>query len=135
MPAFAWDSRKSKRVRFEAPAYFRLNRSSKKELRLNSKNMLGKMIDLSVDGCSFESALFLPVGVRINIFFDKSQLLPAGQKKDGLRFCRITGVVRNSRPLANRKFRMGIQMDRLFSGDQKLIHAFVERQKFEAGVA
>lgn len=127
MGNFAWNSRRIARILFESDVSFRLHRSSKKDIQLSKKTISSKLVDLSAGGCSLESAVFVPVGARLNIFLDRSQL--TGTKADKQRFSKIAGVIKNSRQLANHKYRLGVQFEKVSSEDRKLIDDFVARNE------
>ena len=125
MADFAWNSRKLIRVFFESQASFRLHRSSKKEIHIGAETVSAKLVDLSTGGCAMESAVFVPSGARLNIFLDRNLILPSAQKTRKRHFSKIVGVVRSSRQLSHRKYRLGIQFEKLSSEDRKLIDDFV----------
>ncbi len=127
MIGFAWNNRKAIRFFFQSQASVRLHRSSKKDIQLNTKTLSAKLLDLSAGGCSLESAALLPSGAKINIFFDRDLLLNTGRKSKKRHYSKIVGVVRNSSQLRNRKYRLGIQFEKISSEDKKFIHAFVGR--------
>ncbi len=127
MGNFAWNSRRIIRILFESDASFRLHRSSKKDIQLSKKTVSSKLVDLSAGGCSLESAVFVPAGAKLNIFLDRSQL--TGTKAGKKRFSKIVGVIKNSKQLANHKYRLGVQFEKISSEDRKLIDDFVERNE------
>ena len=135
MTDFAWDSRKSARVFFESKAFFRLNRRSKKEAQLQEKTIAAKPLDLSLHGVALECSAYVPVGTKLNIFWDKNTSFPPpkGSKR---RFSKIVGIVRNSSQIKGHKYRLevefmkhhyriGIQFEKLSTEDKKLIHDFI----------
>ena len=125
MADFAWNSRKLVRIFFESQASFRLHRSSKKEIHLNKETVPAKLVDLGAGGCSLESTVFVPMGARLYVFMDRNLLLTAGQKTRKRHFSKIVGIVRNSRQLANRKYRLGVQFEKISSEDRKVIDDFI----------
>ena len=127
MADFSWNSRKSFRVQFDTKAAFRLNRHSKKEVRLKEKTVNTHLLDLGAGGCALESPHFLPVGVKINIFFDRNMLLPAGAAAKKKNIVRAVGVIRTSRQSPNHQYRFGIQFERISAQDVQLIRDFVDR--------
>lgn len=129
MTDFVWNSRKMFRVLFESQAVFRLNRSSKKELSLKQKTVSSKLLDLSIGGCALESSHFLPVGVKLNIFLDRSLLSQSADKPKKKNMSRITGVVRTSRQLPSRKYRLGVQFEKVSAEDNRLIRAFIDKHE------
>lgn len=129
MADFIWNSRKMFRVLFETQAAFRLNRSSRKEIRLKEKTIAAKLLNLSAGGCALESPNFLPAGVRLNIFLDRDLLLAPKDRPKKRHFSRITGVVRTSRQMPNRKYRLGVQFEKVATTDVKLIRAVVDAQE------
>ena len=126
---FAWNSRRILRILFESDASFRLHRSSKKEIQLSKKTVSSKLVDLSAGGCALESAVFVPAGAKLNIFLDRRQLMSSGAKTKKRNFSKIVGVIRNSRQLANNKYRLGVQFEKLSSEDRKLIDEFVKNNE------
>ena len=129
MGEFSWNSRKMFRVMFEAQASFRLNRSSKKDIRLKDKTISGKLLDLSTGGCGLESPSFLPPGVHLNVFLNRSYLVPEGEKMRKAKYSKIVGIVRTSKQLPNRKYRLGIQFEKISSEDAKLIRSVIENSE------
>ena len=127
MADFAWNSRKLIRIFFESQASFRLHRSSKKEIHIGTETVSAKLVDLSAGGCAMESAVFVPPGARLNIFLDRNLIVPNSQKTKKRHFSKIVGVVRSSRQLPNRKYRLGIQFEKISSEDKKLINEFVSQ--------
>jgi c-di-GMP-binding flagellar brake protein YcgR len=125
MAEFAWNSRKLLRVLFEAQASFRLHRSSKKNIRLREKTVASKLVDLSVGGCGLESPSFLPVGVKLNVFINRALLTPG----KGKRYSKIVGIVKTCRQIPNRKYRLGVEFEKVSSEDAKLIRSLVENQE------
>lgn len=125
MAEFSWNSRKLLRVLFEAQAAFRLNRSSKKDIRLRDKTVTAKLVDLSVGGCGLESPSFLPVGVKLNVFINRGLLTT----DKGKRHSKIVGVIKTCRQMPNRKYRLGVQFEKVSSEDVKLIRGLVENQE------
>ncbi len=126
MAEFGWNSRKTNRILFESQAAFRLSRTSKKEVRLNTETVVAKLVDISLGGCALESGSFVPVGAKLYVFLDRNLLQASGAKARKRHFSKITGVVRNSRQLSSRVYRLGIQFEKTSSEDQKLIKAFIE---------
>ncbi len=129
MGDFVWNSRKMFRVQFESQAAFRLNRSSKKEIRLKEKTISAKLVDLSVGGCGLESPSYLPVGVHLNIFLNRNLLLEGGDKSRTRRPSKIVGVVRTSKQMPNRKYRLGVQFEKISAEDQRIIRIMVDKQE------
>ncbi len=125
MADFAWNSRKLIRIFFESRASFRLHRSSKKEIHISAETAAAKLLDLSAGGCGMESAVFVPAGARLNIFLDRNLIFPGFQKTRKRHFSKIVGVVRSLRQLSNRKYRLGIQFEKISTEDKKLIDDFV----------
>ncbi|HTL70507.1 MAG TPA: PilZ domain-containing protein [Candidatus Eisenbacteria bacterium] len=125
MAEFVWNSRKLFRVLFETQANFRLHRASKKTIRLKEKTVAAKLLDLSAGGCGLESPSFLPAGVKLNIFLKRDLLGKEGRGKHS----KITGVIRTSRQLPNRKYRLGVQFEKISSVDLRLIRTLVEEQE------
>ena len=135
MTDFAWDSRRSARVFFESKAFFRLNSKSKKEAQLHEKTIAAKPLDLSLHGMALESPAYVPVGTKLNIFWDKNAAFsPTKSKKR--HFSKIVGVVRNASQLKGNKFRLdvefmknhyriGIQFEKVSSEDVKLIEDYI----------
>ena len=129
MSNFIWNSRRLFRVLIESQSIFRLHRSSKKDIHLKEKNISSKLLDLSLGGCGLESPYFVPVGVKINIFLDRN-LLNTGQAMPKKKlFTKIVGVVRTCRQLSSRKYRLGIQFEKLSSEDTKLMSEFLDNQE------
>ncbi len=129
MGDFVWNSRKLLRVQFESQASFRLNRSSKKDVRLKEKTVTSKLLDLSAGGCGLESSSFLPVGVKLNIFLDRALLLPPEERTKKSHPSKIMGVVRTSRQVSNRRYRLGIQFEKISAEDTALIRSVIEKQE------
>ena len=127
MPSFVWNSRKIVRIFFQSDASFRLHRSLRKEVHLNKKTVSCKLLDLSPQGCALESGIFVPVGSKLNIFVDRNILRNVFQKVQSPRFSKITGMVRSSRQLPNRKYRLGMQFEKISSEDRKLIDMFIDK--------
>jgi len=125
MAEFAWNSRKLIRIFFEAQASFRLHRSSKKEIHISAETVSAKLLDLGVGGCSMESAVFVPKGARLNVFLDRTQILQGSHKTGKRHFSKIVGVVRSSRQISSRKYRLGIEFEKISLEDKKLIDDFV----------
>lgn len=125
MAEFSWNSRKLLRVMFEAQASFRLNGSSKKDIHLRDKTVTAKLVDLSAGGCGLESPSFLPVGVKLNVFINRG-LLASDKRK---RHSKIVGVIRTCRQMPNRKYRLGVQFEKVSPEDVKLIRGLVENQE------
>ena len=127
MADFAWNSRKLIRIFFESQASFRLHRSSKKEIHIGAETVSAKLVDLSAGGCAMEGAVFVPAGARLNVFLDRNLILPSAQKTKKRHFSKIVGIVRSSRQLPSRKYRLGIQFEKISSEDKKLINDFVSQ--------
>ncbi len=129
MAEFAWNSRKLLRVLFETQAAFRLNKSSKKDVHLKEETVASKLVDLSAGGCALESPSFLPPGAKLNIFLNRDLLLnqPAGKGK--IVHTKIVGVVRTCRQMPDRKYRLGIQFEKISSQDIKFIRDLVARHE------
>ena len=126
MSEFSWNSRKHFRVQFDTQAAFRVNRFSKKELRLKEKTISTHLLDLSAGGCALESPHFAPTGIKLNVFLDRNQLLPPAETPKKKNIIRIVGVIRTSRQLPNHKYRFGIQFERISAADVQIIRNFVE---------
>ena len=129
MAEFAWNSRKLLRVLFETQASFRVNRSSKKDVRMKEETVTTKLLDLSAGGCGLESPNFLPIGTKLNIFLNRKLLLEKPDPKSKMVYSKIVGVVRTCRPAPDRKHRLGVQFERIASEDVKLIRELVARNE------
>ena len=127
MADFVWNSRKTFRVTFESQASFRLHRTFKKDIRLKNKTIEGGLIDVSLGGCALESPNFVPTGVKLNIFVDRNILVPAPERTKKARPTKIVGIIRTVRQLANRRYRLGVQFEKISSEDVKLIRVFIDR--------
>ncbi|MBI4352850.1 MAG: PilZ domain-containing protein [Candidatus Omnitrophica bacterium] len=129
MGNFGWDSRKWERVRFEVQGFFRLNRLSRTQIGLREKTVSAKFLDVSEGGCGLESPSFIPGGVRLNIFVDRNFLLPSAKRSRKRRFAKMAGVVRYCSQLVMKRYRLGIQFERVSRADRELIRDYVERNK------
>jgi c-di-GMP-binding flagellar brake protein YcgR len=127
MSDFAWNVRKAVRVFLESQAALRVHRSSKKSVNIPAKkNVTTKLADLSVGGCAVQSSVSIPPGTRVNLFIDRGYLSPdvTAAKR---RFSKIVALVRDVRQLKNRKYRLGLEFQRISSEDRRLIHGFIAR--------
>ncbi len=127
MGEFIWNSRKAFRIAFEVQTAFRLHRHSKKDIQLRQKTVGSKLIDLSVSGCALESSSFVPAGTKINVFLNRNLLLPSGEKGKEKNYTRIVGVVKTSKQMPGRKYRLGIEFQKVSPSDHKLIQEFIDR--------
>ena len=94
---------------------------------MKDKTVSAKLLDLSVGGCGLESHCFVPVGVKLNVFLDRNYLVLSPSDKGKKRhFSKIVGLVRTSRQLPNRKYRLGVQFEKISPEDMKLVRVFVE---------
>jgi c-di-GMP-binding flagellar brake protein YcgR len=129
MVNFGWNIRRVVRVFFESQAAVRVHRSSKNAVQLKTKTLSSKLMDLSVGGCALESAVLLPIGSKIYVFLDRNFLRGPDYKTKKRQVSRIVGIVKNFRQLKNRKYRLGVQFERVSAEDQRLIHGFVTRHE------
>ena len=127
MVDFSWNSRKSFRVLFESQAVFRLHRQTRKEIQFRQKTVKGRLLDISIGGCAIESSAYLPKDAKWNIFLDRKQfMVESSESPKKTNYSRIVGVVRVSRQLSNKKYRLGIQFEKISKEDRVLIDKFVE---------
>lgn len=129
MGSFIWNSRKLFRVLFESRASFRLHRSSRKDIQLKEKTVASKLLDLSAGGCGIESPVFVPVGAKLNLFLDRNLLGDSAEKGAKRNVSKIIGAVRTSKQVPGRKYRLGVQFEKISATDQRLIQAFVEKHE------
>ena len=133
MAEFAWNSRKAFRLIFQSDASFRLHRAFKKNIHFKEKTISSKLIDLSTGGCSLESPYPIPTGVKLNVFLDRNFLKTPSEKSRKREISRIVVVVRAARQLSIRKYRLGVQFEKLSSEDLRLIREFIERNDRREG--
>ncbi len=129
MGNFIWNSRRSFRVLIELQSIIRLHRSSKKEIHLKEKNIWCKLLDLSLGGCGLESPYFLPVGVKLDVFLDRNRLRVNKVESKKRLYTKIIGTVKICKQLSSRKYRVGVQFEKLSSEDNGLIHEFLDTQE------
>jgi len=127
-----WDTRKFFRVFSNAPVILRVSRSHRNQVRLAQKNIAGKFLDLSEGGCGVEASFFVPKGTRLNVFVDRGFLTSKSAVKPAKGRTRFVGLVMSCVGRGLRKYRLGIQFEKVNSGDRRLIKElvkFVERRR------
>ncbi len=130
--ANAWRTRRYLRVLYESPVILRVNRTHKKSVRLTQKNIPGKMLDVSEGGCGVEVAFFIPKGTRLNVFLDRSMLIPQSADKSAAPApvppgrSRIIASVASSVTRGIKKYRLGLVFSWVSKTDRELLAKFVQ---------
>lgn len=130
--ARAWRTRRFFRVLYESPVVLRVNRKHRHDVRLTQKNIPGKLVDLSEGGCGVETSFFVPKGILINLFMDRSLLKITGDPDVPKGHSRITASVISTVTKGLRLYRIGVQFTHISAKDKALITKFVkfhERRK------
>ncbi|MFH1784123.1 MAG: PilZ domain-containing protein [bacterium] len=119
-------TRQNKRIEFEVPVYFNVDKSMGKNVRLTrgSDVLKGMTQNINSKGVALVTDMFLPTGTRL----DMEIKLEKSEDKEFIVSMDVIGRIASVRAIGNGMYRMGIAFVDIDELDRKALDKYMKKQ-------